>query len=52
MLMIDVAFTVDDARGIYRKAVDRGAKSIRAPWQGTINSSENQMAMELLSWLL
>jgi 4-hydroxyphenylpyruvate dioxygenase len=27
----DVAFTVDDAAGIYKKAVDRGAKSIRAP---------------------
>jgi len=27
----DVAFTVDNARGIYEKAVSRGAKSIRAP---------------------
>ncbi|KAJ3302297.1 hypothetical protein HDV03_005179 [Kappamyces sp. JEL0829] len=29
----DVAFTVDDARGIYKKAVARGAKSIREPWE-------------------
>lgn len=27
-----VAFTVDDARAIYNKAVSRGAKSIREPW--------------------
>ena len=29
----DVAFTVDDARGLYNKAVSRGAKSIREPWE-------------------
>jgi len=29
----DVAFTVDDARAIYEKAVSRGAKSIREPWE-------------------
>jgi len=27
----DVAFTVDDAAGIYAKAVERGAKAVRAP---------------------
>ena len=27
----DVAFTVDDAAGIYRRAVERGAKSVREP---------------------
>jgi len=27
----DVAFTVDDAAGIYTKAIERGAKSVRAP---------------------
>ncbi|KAJ3113490.1 hypothetical protein HDU96_003357 [Phlyctochytrium bullatum] len=27
----DVAFTVDDARGIFKKAVERGAKPIREP---------------------
>ena len=27
----DVAFSVDDATGIYNKAIQRGAKSIRAP---------------------
>jgi 4-hydroxyphenylpyruvate dioxygenase len=27
----DVAFTVDDAAAIYTKAVERGAKSYRAP---------------------
>lgn len=27
----DVAFLVDDATGIYNKAVARGAKSVRAP---------------------
>jgi len=27
----DVAFTVDDAAGIYEKAVSRGAQSVRAP---------------------
>lgn len=29
----DVAFTCDDARGIYKKAIARGAKSIREPWE-------------------
>ncbi|KAI9208015.1 Glyoxalase/Bleomycin resistance protein/Dihydroxybiphenyl dioxygenase [Polychytrium aggregatum] len=29
----DIAFTVDDARGIYKKAIERGAKSIRAPYE-------------------
>jgi 4-hydroxyphenylpyruvate dioxygenase len=29
----DVAFTVDDCRGIYKKAVERGARSIREPWE-------------------
>ncbi|KAL2916726.1 hypothetical protein HK105_203844 [Polyrhizophydium stewartii] len=29
----DVAFSVDDARGIYQKAVARGARSIREPWE-------------------
>ncbi|KAH6570681.1 hypothetical protein BASA62_004259 [Batrachochytrium salamandrivorans] len=29
----DVAFAVDDARGIYNKAVARGARSIREPWE-------------------
>lgn len=27
----DVAFTVDDSAGIYNKAVERGAQSVRAP---------------------
>lgn len=27
----DVAFTVDDAAGIYKKAVDRGAKGVQEP---------------------
>ena len=27
----DVAFTVDDAAGIYHKAVERGATGVRAP---------------------
>lgn len=31
----DVAFSVDDARGIYNKAVSRGAKSVREPWEET-----------------
>jgi 4-hydroxyphenylpyruvate dioxygenase len=31
----DVAFTVDDARGIYEKAVGRGAKSITKPTELT-----------------
>ncbi|KAI8894116.1 Glyoxalase/Bleomycin resistance protein/Dihydroxybiphenyl dioxygenase [Globomyces pollinis-pini] len=31
----DVAFTVDDVKGIYKKAVSRGAKSIREPWTET-----------------
>lgn len=29
----DVAFKVNDARSIYDKAMQRGAKSIRAPWE-------------------
>jgi len=29
----DVAFTVSDAKSIYDKAIKRGAKSIRAPWE-------------------
>lgn len=28
----DVAFEVDDVRGIWKAAVARGAKSIREPW--------------------
>lgn len=31
----DVAFVVDDARGIYKKAVERGAVSVREPWEET-----------------
>ncbi|KAJ3332344.1 hypothetical protein HDU76_000506 [Blyttiomyces sp. JEL0837] len=31
----DVAFTVDDCRGIWKKAVERGAKNIRAPYELT-----------------
>ena len=27
----DVAFTVDDAAGIYKKAIERGANSVREP---------------------
>lgn len=27
----DVAFSVDDAAGIYNKAVERGAKGVKAP---------------------
>jgi 4-hydroxyphenylpyruvate dioxygenase len=34
----DVAFAVDDCRGIYAKAIARGGKSIRAPWE---ESDEN-----------
>ncbi|KAJ1965613.1 hypothetical protein IWQ62_002624 [Dispira parvispora] len=34
----DVAFTVDDARAVWQQAVDRGAKSVRAPWE---ESDEN-----------
>lgn len=29
----DAAFTVDDCRGIWKKAVERGAKNIRAPYE-------------------
>jgi 4-hydroxyphenylpyruvate dioxygenase len=32
---VAVAFTVDDARAIYNKAVSRGAKSVREPWEET-----------------
>jgi len=31
----DMAFAVDDARGIYKKAVERGAVSVREPWEET-----------------
>lgn len=31
----DVAFTVDDVRGIWNNAVKRGAKPIREPWEET-----------------
>jgi 4-hydroxyphenylpyruvate dioxygenase len=31
----NVAFTVDDARGIYNKAIARGGRSVRAPWEET-----------------
>ncbi|KAI9017384.1 Glyoxalase/Bleomycin resistance protein/Dihydroxybiphenyl dioxygenase [Gaertneriomyces semiglobifer] len=31
----NVAFSVDDARGIWKRAVERGAKSIREPWVET-----------------
>lgn len=29
----DVAFNVVDCRGIYKRAVERGAKSVREPWE-------------------
>jgi len=29
----DVAFTVEDCRGIYKRAIERGAKSVREPWE-------------------
>lgn len=29
----DVAFTVEDARGLYNKAIKRGAVSVREPWE-------------------
>jgi 4-hydroxyphenylpyruvate dioxygenase len=29
----DMAFTVDNARNIYEKAIKRGAKSVREPWE-------------------
>jgi len=29
----DVAFTVDDAAGIYKKAVERGAVSVKEPYE-------------------
>ena len=35
MTTAPVAFTVDDVRGIYAKAIERGAKSIREPWEET-----------------
>lgn len=31
----DIAFTVEDCRGIYKKAIDRGAKSVKEPWEET-----------------
>jgi len=34
----DVAFTVDDARAIWKHAVSQGARSVRAPWE---ESDEN-----------
>ena len=30
--MKDVAFTVEDCRGLYKKAIASGAKSVREPW--------------------
>lgn len=30
---VDVAFTVDDCRAIYEKAIRNGATSVRAPWE-------------------
>jgi 4-hydroxyphenylpyruvate dioxygenase len=32
-MITDVAFTVDNVRGIYEKAVERGATSVREPWE-------------------
>ena len=28
----DVAFSVEDCRGLYKKAIESGAKSVREPW--------------------
>jgi len=39
----DVAFTVDDAAGIYGKAVSRGATSVKEPW--TIEDAEGKVTM-------
>ncbi|EGD78006.1 4-hydroxyphenylpyruvate dioxygenase [Salpingoeca rosetta] len=29
----DIAFTVEDCRGIYKRAIARGAKGVREPWE-------------------
>jgi len=31
----DVAFAVDDVRAVYTRAVERGARSVREPWEET-----------------
>jgi 4-hydroxyphenylpyruvate dioxygenase len=41
----DVAFTVDNARGMYEAAVKRGARSIRAPWEETDDKGTVVMAI-------
>jgi 4-hydroxyphenylpyruvate dioxygenase len=28
----DVAFSVEDCRGLYKKAIENGAKSVKEPW--------------------
>ena len=30
--MKDVAFSVEDCRGLYKRALENGAKSVREPW--------------------
>ncbi|KND00084.1 4-hydroxyphenylpyruvate dioxygenase [Spizellomyces punctatus DAOM BR117] len=40
----NVAFAVDDCRTIYKKAVERGAKSIREPWEETDENGTVVMA--------
>ncbi|KAI8814690.1 Glyoxalase/Bleomycin resistance protein/Dihydroxybiphenyl dioxygenase [Cladochytrium replicatum] len=40
----DVAFTVDDCRGIWKKAVERGARSVRDPWEKSDKNGSVWMA--------
>lgn len=52
----DIAFTVDDARGIYAQAISRGARSIREPWEesdadGTVTFASIATVMNFKSGL-
>ncbi|KAI8808487.1 Glyoxalase/Bleomycin resistance protein/Dihydroxybiphenyl dioxygenase [Cladochytrium replicatum] len=40
----DVAFTVDDCCGIWKKAVERGARSVRDPWESRDENGSVWMA--------
>ena len=40
----DIAFSVEDCKALFAKAVERGAKAVREPWEETDDSGTAIMA--------
>lgn len=49
---LDVAFTVDDCRGIYDKAISRGARSVRETWEESVFLFNARMSLARSLWRL